>query len=66
MNAIEFINETKLENMPTEETIKPQLTEEQMRSNRSRTVLKWVVIGIALACSSLFILILYRLYQLVA
>lgn len=66
MSAIEFINETKLENMPTEETVKPQLTEEQQRSKKTRTALKWTIIGIAVASVALFVSILYSLYQLVA
>jgi hypothetical protein len=66
MSAIEFINETKLENMPTEETVKPQLTEEQVRSKKTRTLLKWVIIGIVVCCVILFVSILYSLYQLVA
>jgi hypothetical protein len=66
MSAIEFINETKLENMPTEETVKPQLTEEQQRSKKTRTALKWTIIGIGIACVVLFVGILYSLYQLVA
>lgn len=64
MNAIEFINETKLENMPTEEVVKPELTEEQKRTNKSRTVLKWVVVAIAASCVALFVAIIYQLYQL--
>jgi hypothetical protein len=66
MSAIEFINETKLENMPTEETVKPQLTDEQVRSNKTRTTLKWVIIGMAVASAALFVSILYSIYQLIA
>ncbi len=66
MSAIEFINETKQENLPTEETVKPELTEEQVRSKKTRTALKWVIIGIGVACVALFCMVLYSLYQLVA
>ncbi len=66
MSAIEFINETKQENLPTEETVKPQLTEEEVRSKKTRTALKWTIIGIGVACVALFGVILYSLYQLVA
>ena len=64
MNAIEFINETKIENLPTEETVKPQLTEAEQRSNQARSVLKWTVVGIALACAVLLVVVTYRIYQL--
>lgn len=64
MSAIEFINETKLENMPTEETIKPQLSEDDIRSNKKRTTLKWVIVGIAVANAGLFVYIVYNLYKL--
>ncbi|MBQ9672384.1 MAG: hypothetical protein IJV34_05970 [Prevotella sp.] len=66
MSAIEFINETKQENMPTEETVKPQLTEEQQRSKKTRTALKWTIIGIGIASVLLFVCIVYSLYLLVA
>ena len=64
MNAIEFINETKIENLPTEETVKPQLTEAEQRSNQTRKVLKWTVIGIAVACVVLLVVVIYKIYQL--
>ena len=41
VNAIEFINQTKLENVPVEEMVKPQLSEEDQRSQRTRRVLKY-------------------------
>jgi hypothetical protein len=50
--------------MPTEEVVKPELTEEQKRTNKSRTVLKWVVVAIAASCVALFVAIIYQLYQL--
>ena len=64
MNALEFINETKLENMPTEETVKPQLTEAEQRSNQTRTALIWTIVGIGLACVAIFGYVVYNLYQL--
>ncbi len=66
MSAIEFINETKLENMPTEERVKPELTEEEVRSKKTRIILKWVIIAIGIVCVALFVSVLYSLYQLVA
>ena len=64
MNALEFINETKLENVPTEETVKPQLTEAEQRSKQTRTVLKWIIGCIAIACISLLAYVAYNVYQL--
>jgi hypothetical protein len=64
MSAIEFINETKMENMPTRETVKPQLTEEQQRSERQRTTLRFVVIGIGLVCLYLMGYVIYSVYSL--
>ena len=64
MSAIEFINETKVENMPTQETVKPQLTVEQQRSERQRTVLRWVIGGIAVVCIYLLTYIVYNVYSL--
>lgn len=64
VNAVEFINQTKLENVPVEETVKPQLSEEDLRSQKERRVLK-VVIGVtAAACAALLGSIAYMLYQL--
>ena len=60
VNAIQFINETKQENQPTTERIEPQLTEQEVRSQRSRTVLKWAV-GILLTV--VVALIVYVVYQ---
>jgi len=64
VNAIDFINQTKLENQPTEEVIKPQLSEEDQRSKKTRRLLQtfiWVVIGLA---TLLFAYVMYSVYQL--
>ncbi len=64
VNAIEFINQTKLENVPVEETVKPQLSEEDQRSQKTRRVLKGVITAIVLVSISLFVYVIYSLYQL--
>ena len=64
MNALEFINETKLENQPTEEVVKPELTEEQQRSQQTRTALKFIIMGIAVVCVVILVFVVYSLYQL--
>ena len=64
VNAIDFINQTKLENEPVEETVKPQLTEEDLRSQKARRVLKTVIIAISVVCLLLFVYVVYTLYLL--
>lgn len=64
MSAIEFINETKQENQQTVEVVQPQFTEEERRSKKTRTVLKCVVITIAVISVCLLCYIINHLYQL--
>ena len=64
VNAIEFINQTKLENVPVEETVKPQLSEEDQRSQKARRVLKIAITVISVVCALLFAYVLFMLYQL--
>ena len=64
VNAIDFINQTKLENVPVEETVKPQLSEEDQRSQKTRRVLKSVITAMAVVCLSLFAYVVYILYML--
>ena len=64
MNAIDFINQTKLENEPQEETVKPQLSEEDQRSQKARRVLKSVIAAISVVCLALFGYVVYTLYLL--
>ena len=64
VNAIDFINQTKLENQPTEETIKPQLSVEDQRSQKERRLLKLFIAGLAVAGVALFYYIIYNVYLL--
>ena len=64
VSAIDFINQTKLENMPTEETVKPELTEADQRTVKTRRVLKLVITLITVACVALLVYVFYGLYQL--
>ena len=64
VNAIEFINQTKLENMPVEETVKPQLSVEDQRTQKTRRMLKTVVVAVAVICLVLFGYVVYSLYLL--
>ena len=65
VNAIDFINQTKLENQPTEEVVKPQLSEEDVRSQKSRRLLKSLVGIFSLVILLLFGYVVYQIYLLV-
>ena len=64
VNAIDFINQTKLENQPTEETVKPQLSEEDKRSVKERRLLKTFIWTLGIVAGVLFCYIVYTVYQL--
>ena len=64
VSAIDFINQTKLENVPTEEAVKPQLTEADQRTVKTRRTLKVVITVITVACVALLGYVFYGLYQL--
>ena len=42
-NVVEFIQTTKREDLPTVEKIKPNLTESEKRSKRSRIIIKTII-----------------------
>lgn len=65
VNAVQFINETKQENQPTTERVEPKLTEQEMRSKRSRVVLKWALAALAVVCAVLFVYVLYKAFLLI-
>lgn len=64
VNAIDFINQTKQENQPTEETIKPQLSVEDQRSQKTRRLLKSVIWAVVIASALLLCYVIYSVYQL--
>ena len=64
VSAIDFINQTKLENMPTEEIVKPELTTEQQRTQKSRLLLKIVIACLVAAFLALSAYVVYYLYDL--
>jgi hypothetical protein len=64
VNAIDFINQTKQEDVPVEETVKPQLTEEDQRSQKARTMLRTVITLLATVSGLLFVYVVYTLYLL--
>ena len=64
VNAIDFINQTKLENQPTEEVVKPQLSEQDQKTQQSRRILKTVIWAVVVAVCALLSYVLYSLWQL--
>jgi hypothetical protein len=64
VNAIDFINQTKLENQPTETVEKPQLSEADQRSQNERRVLKMVIWSLVAVSVGLFSYVLYSIYQM--
>jgi hypothetical protein len=64
VNAIDFINQTKLENQPTETVEKPQLSAEDQRSQKERRVLKVFIGLLTTATVLLFCYVLYNIYQM--
>ena len=64
VNAIDFINQTKLENQPTEETVRPQLSAEDQRTQKERRLLKGFIAGLIVGGVVLFCYIIYNVYML--
>ncbi len=64
VNAIDFINQTKIENQPVEEVQKPQLSEADQRSQKERRVLKGVIWTVVLVNVALFCYIVWSVWQL--
>lgn len=66
VNAVNFINQTKREDAPTEERIVPKLSDDDKKKRNSRLVVKWLLRAIAAMIALIFIYIIYQLYQLYA
>ena len=66
VNAIEFINKTKVENQVEEIVEKPQMTQEEVRSVKTRRTLKIIIVTLAVASSAILIFEIYSLYNLVS
>lgn len=64
VNAIEFINQTKQENLPAEEVVRPQLTQEEVRTVKTRRVLKAVITSIIVVCIVLLVYVAYTVSML--
>lgn len=64
VSAIEFINSTKIENQPAEQVVKPQLSEEELHTVKTRHALKAVIGVVAVASVALLVYVIYGVYQL--
>lgn len=62
VNAVDFINSTKTDEV-VEEKAKPQLSQEEVRSVRTRRVLKIMIVSIFTICVCMFVYVVYSTYQ---
>lgn len=65
VNAVEFINTTKIDNQPTVERVEPKLTDTDKRSIRSRSVLKLSIAVLVAAAVVLLVVVAYQVYLLI-
>lgn len=64
LNAINFIDQTKREDMPTEERLEPTLSEEEVRTQKTRVVLHTLLGVIGLSIVGLAGYVVYRVWLL--
>ena len=66
VNAIDFINSTKIENMPTEEIVKPQLSENEEKQQVARRVLTTSIFALSAITFALIVYVVYLVYGLMS
>lgn len=64
VSAIDFINVTKQDNVPTEERIEPTVTEQQKQTIRMRLSLKWAIGILMTFATALFTWMCWLLWEL--
>lgn len=64
VNAINFIDQTKLEGQSTEERIVPKLSEQDKRSKQARTTIKGAIYVIIVTVVALLVYVVFRTYQI--
>ena len=64
VNAVNFIDQTKLEGQPTEERIVPKLSEQDKRSKQARVTIKGTIYIILVAVVALLVYVVFRTYQI--
>lgn len=65
VNAVEFINTTKIDNQPTVERVEPKLTDTDKRSIRSRSALKLSIAVLVAAAVVFLVVVAYQVYLLI-
>lgn len=63
VSAIDFINDTKQENVPTEEKIIPKATEQQKQTMRMRLSMKWAIAILTTALAAIVAYVCWLLYD---
>ena len=64
VSAVEFINSTKAEHLPTEEVVRPQLSEQDVRSQKTRRILKIVITVLGVVSVALLVYVAYGMWEL--
>ena len=64
VNAINFIDQTKIEGEPTEERIVPKLDEKDRRTQKTRKTIKILLTAIGISVFALLIYIVHQVYLL--
>lgn len=65
VNAINFIDQTKIEGQPTEERIVPKLDESDRRKQKNRMTIKTLLAVIGIGVLGLLVYVIYHVYLLV-
>ena len=65
VNAINFIDQTKLEGQPTEERIVPQLSDNDKKMQKSRLTIKILLWTLAVTCFLILAYVIYSVWQLI-
>ena len=60
VNAIQYINSTKMEDQPQVERVEPVLTNQEKQDIRYRAILKWVIGILAVICLAILVYIIYN------
>ena len=64
VNAINFIDQTKTDEIPTEEKVKPQLSDDDVKTRKNRIVLKSLIAGLIIASLAILGYVIYNVVML--
>ena len=65
VNAINFIDQTKIENQPTEEKVVPKLTENDIKTRQNRIVIKTLIALASTVALAMICFVAYKVYLLI-